>query len=507
MLGGPIIRTDDRNSRLFLWLILAAGAAARIITALIADNINDPDEIFQILEQAHRVVFGYGIIPWEYRLSARSWLVPGIMTIFLYPFKLLGLGNPNIYIPGMKIIMSLLSMSIVLSAYYIGKRLLSHRAGLWAAFFCAVWYEIIYFSIRPLSEVWAAIFFMAALALSLKTESHRALIVGGFLAVMTAAVRINYVPAAAVLILLIAVRLDSAARLKYLIGAAAAVVFVGLFETVTLGIPFISYVNFYEYGKTLYMAGPFGSSFSFEYLMSMACASLFMYWLIFAGGIVFWRDNRLLTVIIIVVLVSHILIPAKKHELDYRSIFVIIPVLLVSAGLIADRIMAYLKPFRLLHILLILIIPAVSVVGAMAALPFQNKIYHNKVYTAYSNSIFHKNGRLQAYRYLYDLDNIVTVFDNSGEWYYGGGYYYLHRNVPLYLKATPPPSPKYVSHLLSQNRHVIVSGIRYNKSFGEFYLHTRPDTGYIYPVDSTFTCEIPQAGIDDSLNISGGQEK
>jgi len=490
-----------------LWLIIAAGAAARIVTALISDNINHPDEIFQILEQAHRVVFGYGIIPWEFQLSARSWLVPGFMSVCLYPFKLLGLDNPNIYIPGIKIIMSLLSMSIIYSAYFIGKKLLSHRAGLWAAFFCALWYEIIYFSIRPLGEVWAAVFCMAALALSLNPKSNRALMAAGFLVVMTAAVRMNYAPIAAALLLLIAVKLDSTARKRYLVAAAAAVVFVGLFETVTLGTPFISYINIYQYNKTFFMAGSFGSAFSFEYIMFLAYASLFIYWLIIAGGIVFWRDNRLLIIVIIVALVSHILIPAKKHELDYRNIFVVIPLLMVSAGLIADRVMAYLKPLRLLHIVLILVVPAISVAGSMALLPNQSMVYHNKIYSAYNKNIFHKNGRLMAYRYLYGLDDIVNVFDNAGEWYYGGGYYYLHRDIPLYLKATPPPSPGYVSHILSQNRYIIVSGIRFARSFGDFHLHTRPDTNYVYPVDTAFTYKIPQPGIDDSLNISGGQEK
>jgi len=475
-----------------------------VITALVSDNINHPDEIFQVLEQAHRVVFGYGIIPWEYRLSARSWLVPGFMTIFLYPFKILGLDSPDIYIPGMKIIMSLISLSMIVSAYYIGKQLLSHRAGLWAAFFCALWYEIIYFSIRPLSEVWASIFFMAALALSLNKDSYRSVITGGFLAVLAAAVRINYIPIAAVLIIFSYMKMNSSARTRYLLAAGAAVVFVGLFETITLGAPFISYLNIYEHDKTFFMAGSFGSSFSFEYIMFLAYASLFTYWLIIAGGIVFWKNNRLLIIVIIVALISHILIPAKKHELDYRNIFVIIPVLMVSAGLIADRIINKFKHHRSFSMLFVLIFIAVSFAGSMAILPYQDKIYHNKVYTAYDKSIFHKSGRLQAYRYLHDLDGIVTVFDNAGEWFYGGGYYYLHRRVPLYLKATPPPSAKYVSHLLSHNRNVIASGIRFNKSFGDFYLHIRVDSNYAYPVDSDFTCAIPQPGIDDSLNTEGG---
>ena len=80
------------------------------------------------------------------------------------------------------------------------------------------------------------------------------------------------------------------------------------------------------------------------------------------------------------------------------------------------------------------------------------------------------------------------------------GYYFLHRNVPLYLKNTPLPTPKYVNHMLSRNKLVISSGIRLYKSFGDFHLHIRTDTNYIYPVDSGCNYYIPQPGIDDTLD-------
>lgn len=493
-------RIDNKDSRLFLWLFLAVGAAARIITALVSENINHPDEIFQVLEQAHRMVFGYGIIPWEYRLAARSWLVPGIMTVFLYPFKILGLDNPHIYIPGIKIIMSLISLSIIVSAYYIGKKLASHRAGLWAAFFSAVWYEIIYFSIRPMSEVWAATFFMAAMALALNSTSRRILITAGFLAVMSVAVRINYITAAAVLIIMIASKMDSASRINLLIGLAAGVVFVGIFETITLGTPFISYINYYHYNQTFFMTGPFGSIFSYQYVMFLGYASLFVYWLIIAAGFTCWKENKLPLIIVLVMLASHIVLPAHVYQVHYRHIFVLIPLIMVIAGIITDKLITRLKNFIPLYPLIAILFLGLSAAGAMAALPMQKEVYNEKIMPVYDQNIFQKNGRLMAYLYLHDLDNVHSFYDNAGEWFYGGGYYYLHKNVPMYLKNTPPPSPKYVSHMLSQNMLVIAGGIRLNKSFGNFHLHIRNDTNYIYPIDSGYNYYIPQPGIDDTLS-------
>ena len=42
-----------------------------------------PDEIYQTQEQAHRLVYGYGIVPWEFRDGVRSWILPGLLALEL----------------------------------------------------------------------------------------------------------------------------------------------------------------------------------------------------------------------------------------------------------------------------------------------------------------------------------------------------------------------------------------------------------------------------------------
>lgn len=54
-------------------------------------DMNWPDEHFQTLEPASSVVFGYGILPWEYTQNYRSWFVPGLYMPLLYALKGLGL--------------------------------------------------------------------------------------------------------------------------------------------------------------------------------------------------------------------------------------------------------------------------------------------------------------------------------------------------------------------------------------------------------------------------------
>ena len=58
--------------------LLAFAFALRVGLAVAFPNLHHADELFQYLEQGHRMAFGYGVIPWEYRDGARSWMLPGL---------------------------------------------------------------------------------------------------------------------------------------------------------------------------------------------------------------------------------------------------------------------------------------------------------------------------------------------------------------------------------------------------------------------------------------------
>lgn len=68
---------------LFLWIF-------RLANSFIVSSYIDPDEFWQSLEPAHRLVFGYGYLTWEWRRgnAIRSWLFP---LLFASTYKLLQL--------------------------------------------------------------------------------------------------------------------------------------------------------------------------------------------------------------------------------------------------------------------------------------------------------------------------------------------------------------------------------------------------------------------------------
>src|SRR3954462_8377900 len=73
-------QVKSRRVLIALLVIAAVALAVRLAVAFAMPNQLWPDEIYQSLEQAHRVVFGRGIVPWEYRDGTRSWLFPGVLA-------------------------------------------------------------------------------------------------------------------------------------------------------------------------------------------------------------------------------------------------------------------------------------------------------------------------------------------------------------------------------------------------------------------------------------------
>ncbi len=108
--------------------------------------MDHPDVIFQYLEQAHRLVYGYGYVPWEYRFGTRNWLLPVLLAGILEAFRFAGIDRPALYIPAMNCVFAVLSISLVFSSYVIARRLFGEPAARVAAVITAFWYETLYAS-------------------------------------------------------------------------------------------------------------------------------------------------------------------------------------------------------------------------------------------------------------------------------------------------------------------------------------------------------------------------
>jgi phosphatidylinositol glycan class B len=69
-----------RSAEMGLGVLVALAILLRLQPILVEPSAVWPDEIFQTSEPAHRLVFGSGLVAWEFQLGERSWLLPGIIA-------------------------------------------------------------------------------------------------------------------------------------------------------------------------------------------------------------------------------------------------------------------------------------------------------------------------------------------------------------------------------------------------------------------------------------------
>ena len=177
--------------------LLLLAAAIRLPLAF-WPNVLHPDEIFQSLEPAWRMLGHDGIIPWEWRYGMRGWLLPTAMAGPVALGDWFAPGGTGAFVTP-RLVAALVSLSIVGSAWCFGARV-SRTHAITAAFVAAIWFEFVCFAPHTLSEPLATALILPA-ALLLTPLSQRHLVISGGLLALAVVFRFQYAPAIAVLTL------------------------------------------------------------------------------------------------------------------------------------------------------------------------------------------------------------------------------------------------------------------------------------------------------------------
>ena len=147
-----------------LLALLALALALRLAAIVAFPSLHHPDENFQLLEQAHRIAFGYGVVPWEFRDGIRSPVLPYVLAgLFRLGERLAG--GPEGYLLVTRAALAALSLLTVVAVYRMGQRT-SRTHAVMAALVAATWFELVYFAGRPLTEAVATTFLVVALSLA-----------------------------------------------------------------------------------------------------------------------------------------------------------------------------------------------------------------------------------------------------------------------------------------------------------------------------------------------------
>jgi phosphatidylinositol glycan class B len=188
------------NPRLYPLVVILLLAAALRLPLAFWPNVHHPDEIFQYLEPAWRMLGHESIITWEWRYGMRSWLLPSIMVGPVAIGDWIAPGGIGAFVLP-RILVAAASLSIVASAWAFGARV-SRTHSILAGFVAAIWFEFVYFAPHTLSEPLAtAAVLPAAWLLTRNAPSSRDLVLGGALAALAFLFRFQYAPAIAVLVL------------------------------------------------------------------------------------------------------------------------------------------------------------------------------------------------------------------------------------------------------------------------------------------------------------------
>ena len=254
------------RNRLNIHFLALAGLLVRLAVAFASDRIYHPDEIFQYLEQAHRLTFDYGYLPWEYRYGTRSWILPGFISGILFLCKVLGIDDPAIYTVVTKVVFCVLSISLIYSVYILAREIAGVEAGKLAAAFTCFWYELVYFAHKPFPELLSTYLIAAALACAVsKPTRWRSLLLGFFLAAAVI-LRLQYLPVIVVVAFFVCTRWGQhevlIAALIFFLASAGA----GYIDYLTWGTFFGSFYNNYLFNVIYGVSRLFGTE-RFSYFL------------------------------------------------------------------------------------------------------------------------------------------------------------------------------------------------------------------------------------------------
>lgn len=428
--------SERRLAAILLAVVLAVGAALRVWLALTDDGLYWPDEVYQSLEPAHRLVFGYGMVAWEFIAGARSWALPGLVAGLMWVAKGLGLDSPGGYLGVVKGAFALMGAASAWGSYRLarvqGAGPLAATAG---ASVLALASVPVYFAPRAMSENAAALPVVLGLALALAPgASRRALVVGASLLGLAVLLRLQSgVFCAGLVVLLAARRQWGAAGLALGVLAVWAGLF-GLLDKLTWGSWFHSARVYLEFnlineGGKAWGVAPF-SYYTRALKSSMPGVSAMVGVL---SLLALWRARGLAALI----LLFFVLHAAQPHK-ELRFLVPLLPLLAALAAVGLEVVLSRLRwmPVRVGGALAVVAVAAISA-GLSRRLTFGEigqYVNERPQVSAYDDS-GPINRLLEVAGQREDLCGLKMEGPVHMAW--TGGFSYFHKPVPLYWFIGP----------------------------------------------------------------------
>jgi hypothetical protein len=403
-----------------LLVIIILGCILRGWYALSNLSIHHPDEIFQTLEPAYRLIKGSGLIPWDYTYGLRSYVIPLVLSVPLRLGTFIK-ADPSFYVPTMSLTLALLSSLVIAGVYAAARFFTTKKTALIAALIAAFWPELIYFSPRALTETFALLSY-SLVAIFLFRPKPR-LFLTGFFALTALLLRIQWFP----LFILIGYYLHRHSKIpkpRLLFGSAASLALFGLVDFFTYGFPLI---HQYQNLRLSWLSGistQFGTQPWWYYLFTLTSLS----GILLLPLLKFHPKQNLKPLILttLCILIIHSLLPHK----EYRFLLILIPLIIIVTAPAWANIYQRSKA--------VFLILCVSVFAAFLTnnLPNQLSILGTPFIT-----------RDQGLA-LTAAHSRCGIYYPDRDWVYTGGNYMLGSTTPLHDHLHPPHSEANIDVLI-----------------------------------------------------------
>lgn len=402
------------------WAALLALALALRLVAAWQESVLHPDEVFQYLEGAFRLLHGYSVQTWEYRDGMRAALFPALLAA---PMRIGEWIAPDGRLPILlpRMAMATASLTIVAAAGWMGARI--SRRHFWAAgLVAALWIDLVAFAPHPLTEQLAALLTVPAIALLAKRDWSARVLVGiGFALGMAFLFRPHVAPAIGLTMLCYLWSLRFRGFVPLLGGALLALA-VGAGSDMLAGdTPFAWMVNNFTRNIIDNVSARYGVSGPFQYL-----ADLWAIWSlwslpILALAAVGARRYPLLAVLAIANVAVH---SAIGHK-EYRFIILSVSAVILLAGIGTGEAIAWWSRRGQRPAALAAALALAGWLAAWAQVAPVYQRYGTRTVTPFTAASF------DAFRGRADLCGVAIV---GGDFYRVYGYARLRRDVPILIR-------------------------------------------------------------------------
>jgi phosphatidylinositol glycan class B len=418
-----------------LLVLMTFALALRVASIFAFPSLHHPDELYQSLEQGHRLAFGYGVVPWEFEEGIRSYVIPVMMAAVMRIAAVFS-DDPDVYLGACRVALAVLSVVPVVSIYRLGRER-SLAAAVLGSLAFATSFEAVYFSGRALSEAVSAVFLICAVAEASRSGSdHRRQIMFGFLIASSFFLRVQFAPALALIALHVLgkdaanFRQSASVAGNLLLGAVPPLLLFGVCDMIFWGAPFVSYYNYVVSNFVQGKASAFGSEPASWYLLFLNLMWGRALTVLAVLALLGTRTYPLFLRCALAILLFHALIPHK----EYRFVFVVDVLLLIAASLYAAQFLdAAVKDRRGRNYAAGIAGIALCWMAASCWLAFEGP-FATMWRSADSLLAFEKS--------LRSSPALCGLFVRGVPWWQVGSYAYLHRNAPMFFDEFEGAPPK-----------------------------------------------------------------